>query len=243
MESNTKKTIKAVLIFVFISVILTQFLSAWTGLNIVDPLLDKFGTKEITIEPINFPLTKENKTFIRVNLENSGLGKIKELNVEYNLKCEQDSYKKAEIHKPSLSKGEDDYFEFEAKLNLDCSLMSNPSQIRFYEDKNGQCYVDILQNISNMCSYCKLEIKAYDKYSNLATLDYWYPFFEDGFNITGELAEGNSCLYYKDYLKKEDLTFIPERTVKLTFLDPKIGCLRGDISKEWCEENEKSRND
>lgn len=236
MENKIKKKKLDYLIITFVAtLVISQLISAITGYTIVDPLLDRWGPKNLEIDPVNFPITKEGKNFIHINLKNSGIGKIDNLNAEYNLKCQNDRNKKAELHKSSLSKGEEDFFEFEADLNTNCSIGTTPSTIKFYSDIKGNCYAKFEEKISNICQYCELDIMVYDGFKKIQNLTYWYPFSEGNFSVGGEVTSG--CLLYESVENKSQLKYLPDRDIKMTFYAVSIGCIRGDIEKEWCIEN------
>jgi len=230
------KIIKTIIFYVLITLILSQILTALTGFTIVDPILDKFGHKKIKIEPINYPLVREDKHFIRINILNEGLGKIKDLNADYKLHCDSDDFKKAELHKRTLSKGQEDFFEFKAELDTNCSLGTDPTNIDFYADKDGQCYIKIEKKTSNICSYCILDVNVYDGYDKIENLTYWYPFNEGNLTIDGTVPIENSCLSYEKAKNISSLKLLPEYNIKITMFDFSIGCIRGDIEKEWCKE-------
>jgi len=231
---NKKRTPLYIILTFIVTLIISQFISAITGHTIVDPILEKFGPKNISIEPVNFPLTNNDGTFIRVNLINSGLGRIDNLNTEYNFRCQGNSTKKAEIHKKTLKKGEEDFFEFKTDLNINCSIISDPSIINFYWDKKGQCYVSSDKKTSNICSYCKLKVNAYDGFEIIGNLTYWYPFVENNITLSSKLTGDNDCSPYEEAPNKMELTFLPDRTIKISIGDFSVGCIRGDIEKEWC---------
>ena len=232
---NKKRTPLYIILTFIVTLIISQFISAITGHTIVDPILEKFGPKNISIEPVNFPLTNNDGTFIRVNLINSGLGRIDNLNTEYNFRCQGNSTKKAEIHKKTLKKGEEDFFEFKTDLNINCSIISDPSIINFYWDKKGQCYVSSDKKTSNICSYCKLEIGVFEGFKQINNLTYWYPFTEQNLSIENKIQSG--CLSYEQAKNKSELKYFPDYDIEITFLEASIGCIRGDIKKEWCIKN------
>jgi len=235
-KEPNKNTYKKMLWYVLFTLILSQLFSALTDFTIIDPILDKFGGKNISIEPINYPLSKEGESFIRVNLVNSGLGKINNLVAEYKLRCSMDDFMRAELHEKSISKGDKDFFEFKADLDTNCSMGSNPTNIDFYIDKKGQCYIKVEEKVSNICTYCQLDVNVYDGYEALGNLTYWYPFSEGNITVGGNVPIENDCLDYETAINKTELTLLPDYNVKITFYDFSIGCIRGDIEKEWCIE-------
>jgi len=171
MKKKTKKKIaphiKTALIYVVFTLIISQLFTALTGFTIIDPILSKIGPRSISIEPINFPITYGERQVIRVNIINDGLRTINSLNAKYQLECEFDDFKKAELHSKTLKKGEQDFFEFESNLNTNCSLGTKPSNIDFFVDNENQCYIRIEDKTSSLCSYCPLEIKVYEGYNEI----------------------------------------------------------------------------
>jgi len=235
MDENKNQNIyKKIISYITFTLIISQILTSWTGFTIVDPFLSKFGERKMSIEPINYPLNKEGKQFIRVNVLNEGLRTIKNVNVEYKFECLSENTKKAELSKKTLKKEESDFFEFEAELNTNCSLITQPQLIEFYSDRNGVCYVKAEEISSPICSYCKLKVNVYDGFEIIGNLTYWYPFVENNITLSSKLTGDNNCLPYEEAPNKMELTFLPDRTIKISIGDFSVGCIRGDIEKEWC---------
>ena len=235
MDENKNQNIyKKIISYITFTLIISQILTSWTGFTIVDPFLSKFGERKMSIEPINYPLNKEGKQFIRVNVLNEGLRTIKNVNVEYKFECLSENTNKAELSKKTLKKEESDFFEFEAELNTNCSLITQPQLIEFYSDRNGVCYVKAEEISSPICSYCKLKVNVYDGFEIIGNLTYWYPFVENNITLSSKLTGDNDCSPYEEAPNKMELTFLPDRTIKISIGDFSVGCIRGDIEKEWC---------
>jgi len=231
------KHVKIALFYIISTLIVSQILTAYFDFTIVDPFLSKFGERKISIEPINYPLSKENKQFIRVNVLNEGLRTIESVSAEYKFECISENIKKAELHKKTLKKEESDFFEFEAELNTNCSLITQPQIMEFYSDRIGLCYIKAEEISSPICSYCKLNVNVYDGFERIENITYWYPFVENDITLDSRLTEDNNCLPYEEAPNKTELTFLPDYTIKISIGEFSIGCIRGDIDKEWCEEH------
>lgn len=182
------------------------------GWTIVDPILSRFGPYKIAIEPNPYPQVHEGKTWILTEIRNDGLRTVQNLNAEYYLKYEMDSYKKAILHKTTLKKDESDSFEFEADLDTNCSIGTIPYELKFFKDKNtGLCYVDIPGNqTSEVCMWCEFNVTVYDGFEEIDRLHYHYPFSPGG--LTMEMTTGKGCQDVNKAPNPQNLVYEPKKT-------------------------------
>ena len=59
IKEPNKSTYKKILVYIFFTLILSQILTALTGHTIVDPILVKFGIKNVFLYPLNYPIEKQ----------------------------------------------------------------------------------------------------------------------------------------------------------------------------------------
>jgi hypothetical protein len=216
--------------------ILSQLITAYFRWTIVDPILSKFGPHKISIEPYPYPQVHDGKTWILTEIRNDGLRTINNLNAEYYLKCEMDSYKKASLHKTTLEKGESDSFEFQANLDTNCSVGTVPYRLKFFKDKKtGQCYTNTSGELtSKVCMWCEFNVVVYDGFKEIDRLHYSYPFLPGG--LTMGMTVDKGCQDITKAPNPENLVYEPEKDIKITIFDFCPGCIRGDIrDKEWCQ--------
>lgn len=230
-KAENQKTIKAVLwtIMVFI---LSQIFTAISGWTIVDPVLQKITPPKIKIDPYPFPQLHDGKQWARVNIINDGLSDIESINVEYRL-CYMDRFERGKLHSSILRKGEMDYFEVESNLDTNCSIITDPVILKLYKNSEGEYYIQSKKSISSVCGYCTMEIKVFEGNDKISELSYPYPFFEK--KLYGENIIGGGYKSFEDAENTSDLIY--EGEMEIYIVDPSTACLRGDIDREWCEEN------
>ena len=230
-----KKITTVILWTLFWTLIISQIFSAICGWTVVDPVLQQITPPKVTIDPYPFPQLHDGKQWIRINIINEGLSDIEPINVEYKL-CTMDRFEKGKLHSNILKKGDRDYFEIESDLNTNCSIITEPIVIKFYKDPKGEYYIQSTKSVSNVCKYCEMDIKVFERNDKIEELSYPYPFSEG--ELYGENFRVNGK--YKSYEEAEntsELTYEPDKDIGIFILDPSTGCLRGDFSREWCEEN------
>lgn len=237
-KNKTKKkiTIKKAIWFVVFTFIISQLISTISDWTIIDPILSKFGPYKIAIEPVPYPQIHGGKAWILTEIRNDGLRTVKNINAEYYLKCEMDSYKKGILHKTTLKKEESDFFEFEAELDTDCSMGTIPYKLKFFRDKYTQkCYINTSGFlISTICMWCEFNVTVYDGFKEIQRLSYHYPFSPGNLtlNVTNR---GRGCLDVSNHSNPQNLVYIPESDIGFTIFDFCPGCVRGEITdKEWC---------
>ena len=217
--------------WVIIVLILSQILTAFSGWTIVDPILQKTMPPEIKIDPYPYPQIHDGKQWIRVNIFNEGLSDIEPINIEYRL-CGMDRFEKGKLHSNILKKERTDYFEVETNLNLNCSTRTEPVVIKFYKDSNDEYYFKFNESVSNICTYCEMEIRVFEGNNKIGELNYSYPFFEDELTLNISKYGGN-IRAYEDAENTSELIHICDR--KMFVFDPSTACLRGDYEREICE--------
>ena len=201
------------------------------GLDNSGPNSSKTMPPEIKIDPYPFPQIHDGKQWIRVNIINEGLSDIEPINVEYRL-CDMDRFERGKLHSSILKKGGADYFEIEANLNTNCSIITEPTVIKLYKDSEGRHYFKFNESVSNVCKYCKMEIRVFEGNNKIGELNYAYPFFEG--EITINISEfGGKIRAYEEAKNISKLIYVGD--IEMFTLDPSTACLRGDFEREWCE--------
>lgn len=174
-------TLIATLIFSFI---ISGLLTAFFGWTIIDPALKHTMPTKVKICPYPYPQVHDGKQWIQVNIVNDGYPDINPLDVVYKLGG-MENYKKGIMNSALLRRGESDYFEIQSELDMDCSPITDPVVLNFYEDKTGRCYVLVKNTSSKVCVYRYLDVKVYEGSKLLETLSYPYPFFVGSVNTSG----------------------------------------------------------
>ena len=217
-----------------LTLLFSGFLEAFFNWTIIDPVLKHTMPTKVKICPYQYPQVHDGKQWIRVNIVNDGYPDINPLDVEYKLGG-MEKYEKGIMHSTLLRQGESDYFEIQSELNIDCSPVTGPVVLDFYEDKTGRCYTRIKNTSSKVCVYRYLDVKVYEGSKLLETIRYPYPFFEGMVNTSGIMMSGR--LPYESASNKSELVHFPERSIESRIYDISTLCLRGLENRTWCEEN------
>ncbi len=215
----------------------------------INPFTQIFGATDVEITRHSNLIVKENSTEIFFDIKNNGDKEIKQPHIIYSF-CGL-GQEKVDLDKTRLDIGEKEDFSMEIpiKLNTGCSVSTKTVNMEVYESNQGKCYLDIKDQNSKVCKYCKVEFEVYGNDKIIRQINLSYPYLDEEINV-GAMArytfvkfpvqltpkEGNkvSCEVLHPNSSKESL--LKKESIGVTFYDIDTLCTRGD-DIEWCKTN------